>query len=71
MTGHKKLQDIFVDLKIPRSQRSTVPIVCAGGEAIWAVGVRADVRSRCVDQRRDRVLISARKLDGGETATIG
>lgn len=41
MSGHKKLQDLFIDKKIPRRLRSAVPVVCAGDEIIWVAGVRA------------------------------
>ncbi len=44
-TGSKKLQDLFVDAKIPRRERDLVPIVTTQqGEIIWVVGVRADRR---------------------------
>jgi tRNA(Ile)-lysidine synthase len=71
MIGHKKLQDLFVDLKIPRSERNSVPVVCAGDDPLWVVGVRADGRADCRDSKQDRVLITACKLDRQETATIG
>ena len=37
--GTKKLQDLFVDAKIPRRQRDLVPLVVLGDEVLWAVGV--------------------------------
>lgn len=41
--GTKKLQDLFVDEKVPRHERDTVPVVTtAGGDVLWAAGVRAD-----------------------------
>ena len=40
MTGNKKLQDFFTDLKVPRDQRDSVPLlVCERGIA-WVVGHR-------------------------------
>ena len=40
MSGTKKLQDLFTDAKIPRSQRDNVPLlVCEYGIA-WVVGHR-------------------------------
>jgi tRNA(Ile)-lysidine synthase len=39
--GSKKLQDLFVDAKIPRERRSTLPILLAGGEILCVGGVRA------------------------------
>lgn len=37
-TGSKKLQDFFVDKKVPREMRDKVPLVCLGSEVIWIVG---------------------------------
>lgn len=39
---HKRLQDVFVDAKIPAHQRATWPVVCAGDAVVWVVGVRVD-----------------------------
>lgn len=40
MAGHRKLQDIFTDLKIPKMQRSTLPVVVCRDEIIWIPGYR-------------------------------
>ncbi len=42
----KKLQDFFVDAKVPRDERDMVPIVLAGDDIIWVAGYRADDRFR-------------------------
>jgi len=42
--GEKKLQDIFVDAKVPARERDGIPIVCAGGRIAWVVG-------HCIDER--------------------
>ncbi len=44
MTGTKKLQDLFVDAKIPRSERDRIPIVYSPRGIVWVAGVRADRR---------------------------
>ncbi len=41
---HKKLQDFFADLKIPRSQRAHAPLLVAPEGILWVVGYRADHR---------------------------
>ncbi len=38
--GHKKVKDIFIDNKIPREDRDTIPLLFAGEELLWIVGVR-------------------------------
>lgn len=40
MQGSKKLQDLFVDLKLPRRLRHTVPLLVGGGRIAWVVGHR-------------------------------
>jgi len=40
MTGSKKLQDIFVDEKVPMDQRSGVPVFECDGEIVWIPGYR-------------------------------
>lgn len=38
--GRKKLKDIFIDHKIPRKRRDTIPVVTAGDKIIWLAGFR-------------------------------
>ena len=40
----KKLQDFFVDEKVPRDERDEIPIVAAGEDIIWIAGMRGDER---------------------------
>ena len=38
--NRKSIQDYFVDEKIPRHMRDTVPLVCDGNHVMWVVGHR-------------------------------
>ena len=40
----KKLQDFFVDEKVPRDERDSIPVVLSGSDIIWIAGLRADER---------------------------
>jgi len=40
----KKLQDFFSDIKLPRSQRTKVPLLVAPEGIVWVGGLRADER---------------------------
>jgi tRNA(Ile)-lysidine synthase len=51
----KKLQDFFVDLKVPRDERNCVPVVLSGDDIVWVAGHRADERFR-VTERTKRFL---------------
>lgn len=44
--GTKKLQDFFVDSKVPAVKRGTVPIVTAGDRILWVAGYRLDSSAR-------------------------
>lgn len=45
MNGRKKLKNFFSDIKLPGSERSSVPLlVSEKDEIIWVVGIRADRR---------------------------
>jgi len=35
MRGHKKLQDYYVDRKVPRRERDAAPVIAAGAEVLW------------------------------------
>ncbi len=55
LSGHKKLQDFFVDLRIPRESRGNIPILCDREKICWIVGYRLDERVK-VTSRTQRVL---------------
>jgi tRNA(Ile)-lysidine synthase len=57
MAGHKKLQDAYVDRKVPRRERDAAPVIACGGDVLWtpfgaaaeaAAGRRYAVRARRV-----------------------
>lgn len=44
MTGHKKVKDLFVDMKIPADLRTRIPILVQGARVVWVCGLRMDDR---------------------------
>jgi len=54
---HKKLQDFFADLKIPRRERSRVPLLVAPEGILWVVGYRTDHRF-CAHSSSGRRLVA-------------
>jgi tRNA(Ile)-lysidine synthase len=40
MAGRKKLKNLYIDNKIPLSQRSLIPLVFCGDELLWVCGLR-------------------------------
>ncbi len=57
--GHKKLQDLYVDAKIPRRERDRAPVIARGSDVLWTpLAAGATARDSCglihrVSARRD------------------
>ena len=53
--GSQKLKEFFIDHKIPRFERSKIPLLISGERIVWVVGYRIDDRFK-VTERTRRVL---------------
>jgi len=63
MSGHKKLQDLFVDEKIPEQRRGCIPLVVdSQGKLIWAVGLRMGEKFRVTENTTKFLKLSAAPL---------
>ena len=71
MSGHKKLQDFFVDAKVPRHQRGTVALVVSGGEIAWVVGFRVDDRFKVTESTRRILRVCAASRERQEQDSVG
>ncbi len=50
--GKVKLKKFFIDLKVPREQRDTIPIVTCGNDIVWVAGIRPGEPWRVTDKTR-------------------
>ncbi len=57
MKGEKKLQDFFVDEKIPREDREKALVVTTAGQIIWVVGRRIDDRFKLTEKTRQALIL--------------
>ncbi len=57
----KKLQDYFVDEKIARRKRNAVPLLVAGQDILWAMGLRTDERFLPDPQTKSMLIVRVRK----------
>ncbi len=65
MTETKKLQDFFVDEKVPRLKRGRVPLVCtADGRIAWVVGQRIAEPFKVTDGTRHVLHLRAESIQG-------
>jgi tRNA(Ile)-lysidine synthase len=53
--GTQKLKEFFIDHKIPRFERSKIPLLMSGEMIAWVMGYRIDERVK-VTQKTQRVL---------------
>lgn len=63
--GHRKLQDLFVDRKVPRQERDRVPIVTdAEGRIVWVAGHALDADFRVTDPAQAVVILRLKAVGG-------
>ena len=57
MKGTKKLSDLFIDMKLPQSDKSKRWLLCSGSNIIWVLGVRTDDRFK-ITKRTQNIFIA-------------
>jgi len=62
--GMKKLQDFFVDRKIPAELRSAWPLVTSGDDIVWVVGCQIDDRFRVQGSTRKVLVLEQQRAPG-------
>lgn len=55
LDGTRRLKKFFIDLKLPRRERDRVPLLLAGGEICWVVGLRRGAQA-LISEGTTRVL---------------
>ncbi len=53
MNGSKKLKDIFIDMKIPKEERSNIPILWFDEEIAWIIGIRTSEKYKITDKSKN------------------
>jgi tRNA(Ile)-lysidine synthase len=61
LRGSRKLQDIFVDRKLPREQRWSFPVVEAAGEVLWVPGMVRSATALITPETRSTIRLVAQK----------
>jgi tRNA(Ile)-lysidine synthase len=65
--GRKKLQDLFVDRKVPRAARVRLPLVVdAHDRIVWVPGHAIDETYRVTSNTRAVVVLTMREFGGPE-----
>ncbi|MTI71258.1 MAG: tRNA lysidine(34) synthetase TilS [Firmicutes bacterium] len=66
MKGSKKLKDFFIDEKIPRDKRDSIPLICDDNNIIWIVGFRISELYKVTEATKRFLKIKIDKEDIGE-----
>lgn len=61
MKGHKKLQDIFVDEKVPRHWRKNIPILCDEDKILWVAGFKTCDEAKVTKGTKSVITVSLQK----------
>lgn len=62
MSGAKKLQDVFVDRKIPRAERALSAVVVDDDRILWVIGVVASEATRVIQDTRKAVELRTERV---------
>lgn len=65
MQGTKKLQDVFVDAKVPRRLRALTPVVRSGDEVVWVAGLVMSERFKVTDRTARAAVLEWKRPDAG------
>jgi len=63
MRGKKKVKDIFIDMKIPKSKRDLIPIIQFGEDIAWIVEVKMSDKYRIDRQTKDILKITMKRKE--------
>ena len=71
--GSRKLQDIFVDARVPREERASWPLVFASGRLAWVPGIAvdADLASRSGQPAMHVAITPMPVRSGAKVASLG
>lgn len=61
--GTKKLKEYFIDNKIPKSQRDSLPLIAINKEIIWIVGNKTSDNYKVTDNTKTVLMITYLQLD--------
>jgi tRNA(Ile)-lysidine synthase len=48
----RRLKDVLIDRKVPRRERSRLPLLCVNSRIVWVPGVTIDHHARIRDSSR-------------------
>src|SRR5699024_8939603 len=62
MKGTKKLKDFFIDEKVSKEERDSIPLVVAGEDIIWVLGYRISEKYKITEKTKNIIIIEKQKI---------
>ena len=69
MSGSKKVKELFMEHRIPRSQRGRIPLIFRGDELIWVCGLRTSRLAQLDDRSRNIIMAVYSPRSGDDRLT--
>jgi tRNA(Ile)-lysidine synthase len=63
MNGNKKLKDIFIDMKIPKEERDSIPILCFDEKIAWIIGIRTSEEYKITNKSKNILKVSIERKE--------
>lgn len=63
MNGKKKVKDILIDIKIPKSERDFIPIIQFGEDISWIVGIKISDKYKVHEKTKDILKITIKRKE--------
>lgn len=60
MSGSKKVQDLFVDAKIPRDARNRIPVIVDDEKVVWVAGLALSDQVKVTDETREFLVLGVK-----------
>lgn len=57
MKGTKKLKEYFIDEKIPRRERNTLPLIANNNNILWVTGKRISEDVKLIEKSKKALII--------------
>lgn len=62
MRGRRKVNEIFIDARVPRAERMTFPVIESGGEIVWLPGLTRASKARVGESTETVLRLTAHRL---------
>ena len=63
MSGHKKIKDLFIEQKLPLTERATLPLLVLGAEVLWVPGCARSERAKVTQATRSMLRVKLVRLN--------